>query len=128
MDIDQTVKIIVGGVVGGFALIFLVPILITTICIITVVLVCICNKNCPLYSQRERRRRQPRIGVLVTVDGEQDESDKNRSIKYHAIETTQGTVLKLQIIYGIMHSFISIQIRMVIINFVKTHGHQRAIV
>ena len=116
MDIDQTVKIIVGGVVGGFALIFLVPILITAICIITVVLVCICNKNCPLYSQRKRRQRQPRVGVLVTVDGEQDESVKNRSVKYHAIETTQGTVLKLQIIYGIMHSFISIQIRMAIIN------------
>ena len=90
MDDQQYLALIVGGVVGGFALLFLIPALIVTICI-TVVVVCICNKHCPLYSQRQSRRRQPQVGVLVTVDCEEDDNTKNRSIKYHAIETTQGT-------------------------------------
>ena len=89
MDDHQFVALIVGGVLGGFALFLLIPALIVTICI-TVVVVCICNKRCPLYSQRQSRRQQPQVGVLVTVDCEQ-ESDENRSIKYHAIKTTQGT-------------------------------------
>ena len=90
MDDHQFVAPIVEGVVGGFALFFLLPVLIVAICIIVVV-VCICNKHCPVYSQRQSRRRQPRVGVLVTVDCEQDDNIKNRSIKYHAIETIQGT-------------------------------------
>ena len=89
MDDHQFVAPIVGGVVGGFVFI-IIPVLIVAICILVVV-VCICNKHCPLYSQRQSRRRQPRVGVLITVDCEEDDNTKNRSIKYHAIKTTQGT-------------------------------------
>jgi hypothetical protein len=90
MDELQLFGRLVGGIIGGFILILCIPILIVAVCIITVV-VCICNKRCPLYSQRQSRRRQPQVGVLVTVDRQQDEN-VNRSINYHNIdhETPQG--------------------------------------
>jgi hypothetical protein len=92
MDNLQIVGPLVGGLVGGFILLFCIPILIVAIFIITVV-VCVCNKRCPLYSQRQSRRRQPQVGVLVTADCQQDDNAKNGSIKYHAIETPQGTYI-----------------------------------
>ena len=84
----------------------LLPALVVTICTITVV-VCIRNKHCPLYSQRRSHRRQPRVGILVRVDGEQDHDSviKNSSIKYHAIETTQGMDLISSIATLIMGLF-----------------------
>jgi hypothetical protein len=82
--------VFVGPIVGSI-LILGTPILIVAIFIITMV-VCVCNKRCPLYSQRQSRRRQPQVGVLVTVDCQQDDNAKNESIKYHTIdhETPQG--------------------------------------
>ena len=90
---DDYARLVVGATVGSLVLVFFIPGLIVTICIITVV-VCICNKKCPLYYQRQSgHRQQPRVGVLV-VDCEKEDSIQRRSIKYHRIvetSTTQGT-------------------------------------
>ena len=84
---DQTLDLVVGIVF--FILIISTPFLIVAICIITIV-VCIFNKHCPLYSQRQSQRWQPPVGVLVAVDCQQDNSAKYGSTKYQAIETPQG--------------------------------------
>jgi hypothetical protein len=81
----------VGPFIVVTILIFCTPILIVAVFIITMV-VCVCNKRCPLHSQRQSRRRQPQVGVLITVDHQQDDNAKNGSVKNHAIdhETPQG--------------------------------------
>ena len=79
---DAPIKLF-GALVGGSILIVFMPILVVTIilCIITMVVVCIFNKHCPLYSLRQRRRRQPQIGVLVMADCQQDDNAKDNTLQ-----------------------------------------------
>ena len=52
--------LIFGGIIGIILLFFIIIVTITA-----VVMMCVCNKHCPIYKWRHRQR-QPPIGVIFT--------------------------------------------------------------